>query len=489
MNKFYPLGLLALLAGCSHAPERELLKGQPFIGAAAGNNGVVMAESRMGMMAGDVGTLHQTSCDDAGVGVQVHTNSGDKTYAFDTAGEPCGPAQVMFDGRSAADRRAPPPGIHVAFADKLGGIPAETDAPPMIRIDMDANPNPSGMPDSFAAMGEPARIAYTESNEGPDLEATLKRWSVQTEAERDAAGSRELSRLSTGQVLQEHQATIMELQSRLNDKVAQLELTQQDRLAAKIEADKLRAGAQIESAAADQQAAKLQAELLEARRRLADVQHRNQTIAHASETERKQYEFRLKQLQADLDVAEQRADKNRQAMVLEAAKKIAEAERLAFAARLAEKDAMEREAARKKAEGDMLMERALQMKQGQTVVVPGLADQIGRDVNPLPIDLADVPVVVNADNVPLNKIMEKMFVDATPLIGKWRVTWQLTEQNRFLLEETWTLNAEASMGEVLDYIQTRVKDLHGVYITFRQFEKSRLFVVADGGDAPAISTQ
>jgi hypothetical protein len=104
--------------------------------------------------------------------------------------------------------------------------------------------------------------------------------------------------------------------------------------------------------------------------------------------------------------------------------------------------------------------------------------EITEEVAPLP-PFADLPVQIAVRNVPLKNVMEQVFSDLSAAIGHWEISWELNGRNLGIKEDQWTVRAETTLGEFLDYVAARVKEVHGVDISFERFDKSRIFVISD----------
>ncbi|PZP39989.1 MAG: hypothetical protein DI585_02235, partial [Pseudomonas fluorescens] len=199
------LCMLPLLAGCAintaQKPSNDVFAA-PF----NGDGGVVIAESALveGVSRGNAISGTTDDCTGPGLGVVVDGTLGSDRYLFDKNGEPCDPAQTLFDGRSALTKRQTDPAITLNFHDSLGPRPETLrDDPknlpglqpiPEIRLKSEilsegttqvaANPadiEPAAGPSS-AQLGNkavPAKVAPVKANMPDPVVATLSSWQNQ----------------------------------------------------------------------------------------------------------------------------------------------------------------------------------------------------------------------------------------------------------------------------------------------------------------------
>ena len=481
------------LAGClgpkNHTPEqatgpRMLLTPEEidFEGNKYPKGGVVIAQTvydpngDAGLKSGD-----EHDCDGPGFGVRVESTSGDEHYRFAGDGEPCAKPVTLFDGQNPVDTRPPPPSIHVVFQDRLGG----KIEPILPRLEMQGGEATTAI--DFAATGRNPEARHQQQQEGLDIAETAKLWELKKKSEMVMADKREITRLSTNELIEAHQDKILELQSKLRHLESERTTAQRQNARLSSDVDQLRKVYEAKGTDWEQKDTQKSHEMLQLKQRLADYERRQQELAKDSENKELEYQKRIARLKGDLAVAEKQANEVRKELVLEAAQKIAEAERLAFAARMAEREALEREAARKKQESDVLLNRALSLKNGKTIMVPGLSDLgVGQDMNPMPIALEQLPVNLHVEGKTLSQLMDDVLKQVEPAAGKWRVSWQLAGKNKFLLQETWAMTAEATLGEVLKFIEERIQETHQISLSFQRFDKVKLLVVSDNSDAPGM---
>jgi hypothetical protein len=450
-----------------------------------GPEGVVVAETAFDGMAA-AGPRSNMDCDGPGYGVQVQTSTGKEAYTFGADGEPCQEAQTLFDGQNPLDRRLPPPSIHIAFQDHLGPQPGSLATMPRI----DLMPAASKTPAAFAATGQQAPVENQEETQpsGINLDAVVAAWNqerVLTEQDKLMADVRGVRRLSTQELTLEYQDRILELSAQLREAERQSQLEDWQHSRTQMDAMTTQKQAHAAKMAWRQEENRLRTEREALKNRLAALEELNQRLAKNGEEKERLYQEQIARLSGDLKMAEKKADGNRRQLVLEAAKKIAEAERLAFAARMDEKDQLARAAARERQESDLLLQRALDLEAGRTIMAPALAG-LGPKNDKIRVALEEAPVVIHAEDKTLQEIVSQLFGKIKPMIGDWQVSWQLSGDHRFLLEETWTLTAEATVDEVMTYIAGQVAQAHGVKLRFQQFDRAKTFVISDEAGTPAM---
>ena len=510
-NKYFLLITGLSLAACQHAGRPTFVP--PALSAVptpmVEDSGVVIAETELTGPATALGNGgERPDCFGPALGVQVETAYEDEAYLFDSNGESCAAAQVMFDGGSPAGKWAAPSHIKINFNDALGPMltEASTDVPkirvtagtlaPVTAEDFmllpEATPeDPDVMPTEVAAQAqefmpqpraqldgvihawEQARVAEQQEQ---------ARQQLLQKSEKLLAASRDLERLSDNDLIKLHQAKIQELMSGLREAQREAELERERRSYVQAQTEQLRVEEEGQTLAKQQQMAKWRTETEVLQARLREFEQANQRLAQEKARKEAAYEQKIADLAGDLNSAERRADSTRKELVLQAAAKIAEAEKLAFAARMAEKEAITNEAARLQQEGDELMQRAMELEHGRNVVVPrlqGVADAVAKPTKPAPMPLASVPVVLHVKDQTLKDIISQVFAAAQPSAGPWMPDWQLQPEHAFILEEKWSVTVESRFAEFMDFVANKVAQTHGIDLAFRRFDQNRLFVISD----------
>tara|TARA_R110000868_G_scaffold218576_1_gene469027 strand:+ start:172860 stop:174566 length:1707 start_codon:yes stop_codon:yes gene_type:complete len=352
-----------------------------------------------------------------------------------------------------------------------------------------------------------------------ELAGAVNRWKedkahneIVKQAEHLLAGVRDLSRKSSDELLEEHQKQIKSLlvQLRGAEKVIEYQKEKERRLKQEIE--------------------KGQRTLTAERRDRQQVERKVDNVIAQKEQRAKEYEMiahdlkrkhietvrtqeeRMLALRKDLAQAEMGASTTRQNMILQAAQKIAEAEAIAQAARLDKRDAMERESNRLFVDASTVMRRAMEIDAGQSITIPAFdnlkkfevpAERYQKKILILEERLAalEAPkavegevisdgiaathpmeghtVILKEEDQTLNDVMKHTLGQLSNRIGDWKIEWRLTKEYASIPQEKWTVIAEARFDEFLAYVQGKVKQTHGVTLTFKRFDNSKLFVISD----------
>lgn len=445
--------------------------------------GVILSESGIANPKGNTQIGIEADCYGPAFGVTTANANGTDNFVFGADGKPCTRAETLWNGDNPADRRAPAPSIHIGFTDELGTQPRTTNTqiPSITQADF-AKESLNSDIDQFSVSDALPELSHTATHNGLDIAQKARKWEVLKESERLLSDIRQVGRFSNEDLIDAHQNKIIQLQSKLRDLETENARLNNQSLDKQLTADELQRKLSSRSQNWQVQENHLLNEREELQRRLSLIEQKNAENAQEAAARERTLQTQVAQLEQSVTLSEGQANKARRELVLEAAQKIAEAERLAFAARLAEKQAISQEAARKRAESDVLLERALSLKEGKTVLVPGISDILGERVNPIPVPFEQLPVAVHADNVTLQKLLENVLKQAAKHAGDWRVSWQLSPAYQYVLQETWSLTAEATVGEILAFIQTRLKETHNLDVTFERFDKVKLLVASDGAD-------
>ncbi|GEM_PF-5992368 len=494
------------------------------------DGGIVLAStSVVGKAAATENTLSPSDCEsDFGLGVSVDTSTQKTDYLFDRDGQPCERADIMFDGKRKVFTRATPPGINIDFIDPFAEklIPNEPvigDEVAMVPEGAMATPDQvAGLPapDTHAELAEsadqmPAEIATAadamrdgkQQKINNQLSSTIKNWRANEDRERlireteqILADVRTVKRLATLEQMRQQQDQILELTALLREaeRKAQLQKKQRDDLQAAVSKktnmlENERTITGLENNRLREQVEQLQA-------RIDDFDRYNQKLKSKYETRQSELQHQIATLSADLKETESQAKAARQAAVLQAAQQIAEAERLAYAAQISQRQQLEMEAQRLQMEASKLAGKAqsLPNKIPETVGPEGL-DQVyasivsGRikdaDVERLARivvngeataqSLGDAKVALNVEDMPLRDVFALIAADVEGEVGAWRVSWQLHPKIEHIADEKWTVTAEATVDEFIAYVAKKVQDIHNIKLSFKMFGKNRVVIISD----------
>ena len=94
-------------------------------------------------------------------------------------------------------------------------------------------------------------------------------------------------------------------------------------------------------------------------------------------------------------------------------------------------------------------------------------------------NLDALPLVVDFDNTTLRAAFSEILQQAAAQTGPWRLRWQLSEENQYLLNEPITLTAETTFGQLLAAVIEQVVNLSGVQLHAKQFQQGRIIVISD----------
>lgn len=475
--------------------------------------GIVVAEAKTVPNTKDtpkIGT--KADCSGIGLGIAVATSTGEKKYLLDQDGKPCETAEVMFNGTNPLQARSPSQSVDIKFINQFE-TPTKNQQPIAINVPKSTQktageevPPAPTLADiqwfnDALENAEPAPKAPQDA-----LAGTIQAWqkqkkeqvkeNIRVEEGTLAADLKDIQRYAAGELATEYQQQVEEMAKRLREVEVQKELQQKrhEQVLSRLETDQQKNSAQTEAWREEERRLRQNVENLNLK--AAEMEDLNSRLKETYSTREKEYMAKIAKLTNDLKRAEQQASKARQEMVMEAAKKIAEAERLAFAARMAKKEQMEREAVRLKLEGSTMMQRANDIEANRAVMVPNLSGELQESfppVEPLNIlaqaeqteddfaipPIGTVPVVLHVKDMPLQQVFETVFKNIAPVMGEWRVNWEISGTNKGILEEEWTVTAETTFEDFLDYVKTQVKKIHGVELKYNRFDQNRLFVVAD----------
>lgn len=540
--------------------NRELLKPAPMENPLKDKGAILLDGKLIGITNAKAADLTTSDCERGqGFGVQVDAITGDKKYLYNRDGEPCPHSNTLFDGATKVGGRAADPSVNITFIDKYGKLP-EKEQFQNVHVDdlIDFETVSSNTPEDAAmapysgaermtveykdgVMPPHAKETYKVQNKKYDerfeptqlmpngmrvagqvsdeeLAGTINRWKddhahreIVTEAEKLLAGVRNLSRKSSDELLKEHQNQIKALlvQLRGAEKVIEYQKEKERRLRGEIE----QGYRDLVAEKRDKQhiARKAQHVIAQKEQRAIEYEQIATDIKRRTLEKNKAHQQQMAALRQDLAKAEIGASETRQKMILEAAKKIAEAEAIASAARLSKREAMEREANRLSIDASHIMRRAMEIDAGEKIVIPAFddlrkfevpAEQYQKKIMMLEerlaalespkafegeVTMTDAPthpleennVVLKAEDETLDSIMKTTLKQLSDRIGDWNVEWRLSKKHAAIPNDKWTVIAEARFDEFLAYVQDKVKQTHGAELTFRRFDNGRLFVITD----------
>ena len=469
--------------------------------------GVVMMESLpVGEASAHDVALNTSDCAGGGYGVKVSGTTGTKNYLYDESIDPCEQSEVLFNGRSKEGQRAADPTrVNIGFLDSIepqaGPVKAEIPSPMLVEVDS----------------------ATTEKNtesKGAGFERTINQWKSDSEhadlvkdAEQLLAHVRDLDRMDRNEVLKEHQNYIVKLQQRVRELEKQNEQLKDNGNRLVLDLNQTYSIAEADKKDQQYRLQELQNQLAAMEQKAAEYENITQQMRSKYGEDVMAYRARIEDLTKQLRQAEVQADQSRQNMVLEAAKKIAEAECLAQEAQLAKRLTMQRRAQRLQLEASDMLDQARSLGQGQPIVLPAVSgleklpeftidetenltvepatpELVQADVQPVlmnveegaaksTVSLEGMEVKLNEAGTPLTEVFERLFDDLADRAGLWQVVWQLKPENEYLRHQKWHVIAEAPLKDFLAYVSEKMKADKNVQLSFQRFDQSRLFVISD----------
>ena len=442
--------------------------------------------------------------------LEVAVESTTSRYAelYESATEHCGHAEVLFDGKTPKGQRTADPSIQIAFQDYKGGPRDQSKKEKNIIIALEGD-DPV-LPSEFTLKPETqAAKVQIARHEADSFTKTVESWQenreralILKESETLLAGVRDIGRMNDTAIIAEHQKEIQRLLARMRDLEKTKDMKQARNEEALTALDKTRLQAEGHRRQQEQEHSHLRSKLEEQAAKILELEKRNQSLDYQMVRKQGVYEQQLERLSMDLKIAETLAEKGRQELVLEAASKIAEAERLAFAAKMQEKASMEREAERLRDEADSLMTRAHTLSGGRQIVIPGLTPlsksvfnraetrtlsgttALINEWTDLPLTdrdgrlrLEDVELAIYEQDKTIPEILDNVFAAINMRAPGWQAQFELPDHKLYILEEKWTIAAESRLDELLGYIATRVEAEHGLQLSFQQVDGSQLLLV------------
>ncbi|MEC9291642.1 MAG: hypothetical protein VX730_04495 [Pseudomonadota bacterium] len=499
---------LVLLSGCggvSIAPHKMVSEAKPREHKYGG--GILVAESEI--VEYEHSKTEYKDCDNTlPLEIAVQSSTSRHAELYESAREHCGHAEIIFDGQTPEGQRSADPAIQIKFTDFKGApIQSQTKSKNIvIALEGEEAVLPSDF--SLKPQTQAAKVQIARNTADPytktvsDWQENRERTLLLKESEKLLANVRDLDRMKDTAIIAAHQKEIQRLLAKLRNLEVEDESKQERNEEALAMLDKTRLESEARRRQQEQEHSHLRSKLEEQAARIIELEKQKQAMDHQMARKQDVYTQQLERLSTDLKIAEAMAEKGRQELVLEAASKIAEAERLAFAAKMQEKASMEREAERLRDEADSIMARAHTLSGGRQIIIPGLTPlsktvfnrseaKLLSGTTALVNEWTDIPLVDRQGNLRLEdielaiyeedktipEILESVFTAINTRAPGWRTQFELPENRKYVLEEKWTIAAESRLDELLSYIANRVKTEHGVQLSFQQFDATQLLLV------------
>jgi hypothetical protein len=95
------------------------------------------------------------------------------------------------------------------------------------------------------------------------------------------------------------------------------------------------------------------------------------------------------------------------------------------------------------------------------------------------MDIRQYKVVVHQDNQTIGQMLNEVVAAAEPFAGPWQIKWRLSEDNKTIMNEKFSLDAETNFDEFLSYLSQYVMNDRGVKLSFSLFDTERVIVISD----------
>lgn len=95
------------------------------------------------------------------------------------------------------------------------------------------------------------------------------------------------------------------------------------------------------------------------------------------------------------------------------------------------------------------------------------------------VNIRNYKVIVHENDAPLEDILQKVLASAEPYTGPWHVKWKLTRENMDIKKQRFSLDAETSFENFVNYLAQYIFNTRGVQVTFNLFDAKRMMVVSD----------
>lgn len=95
------------------------------------------------------------------------------------------------------------------------------------------------------------------------------------------------------------------------------------------------------------------------------------------------------------------------------------------------------------------------------------------------MNIRQYKVVLHQDNQTIGQMLNDVVAAAEPFAGPWQVKWRLSEDNKSIMNEKFSLDAETNFDEFLSYLSQYVMNDRGVKLSFSLFDAERVIVISD----------
>lgn len=95
------------------------------------------------------------------------------------------------------------------------------------------------------------------------------------------------------------------------------------------------------------------------------------------------------------------------------------------------------------------------------------------------MDIRQYKVIVHQDDQTLDTMMANILKHAEPFTGPWQIRWKISEPNKDLMTEKFSLDAEAPFEEFVSYLAQYIVNDRGVKLSVSLFDSERIIVISD----------
>lgn len=95
------------------------------------------------------------------------------------------------------------------------------------------------------------------------------------------------------------------------------------------------------------------------------------------------------------------------------------------------------------------------------------------------VELRKYRVVVHEDARTLEQLLGSLISKAEPYTGPWQIKWKISAANKDVLDEKFSLDAETTFEEFINYLAQYMANERGIKLSFSMFDAERIMVVSD----------
>lgn len=95
------------------------------------------------------------------------------------------------------------------------------------------------------------------------------------------------------------------------------------------------------------------------------------------------------------------------------------------------------------------------------------------------VDLRKYRVVVHEDGKTLQQLVGDVVSRAEPYTGPWEIKWKVRPENKDILSEKFSLDAETTFEEFVNYLANYMVNERGIKLSFSLFDTERVLVISD----------